>query len=53
MNQSTYFCVAKNDFIIDQKMTAVEIEKNRSGWKKGDPNYEIHRRKTRKEAEAL
>lgn len=25
--------------------------KNRSGWKKGEPHYETHRRKVRKEIE--
>jgi hypothetical protein len=28
------------------------VEKTRSGWKKGDPGYEQHRRKTKKETEA-
>lgn len=51
LSQPTYYCVAKNDFVINDKVVSIEVEKNRSGWKKGDPNYEIHRRKTRKEAE--
>ena len=49
-NQTTYFCAAKNDFVVDTSKAPV-IEKTRSGWKKGDPNYELHRRKSRKEVE--
>jgi hypothetical protein len=40
----------KNDFVVNENKVSV-IEKNRSGWKKGDPNYELHRRKSRKEVE--
>ncbi|MCX7842157.1 MAG: hypothetical protein N2489_03680 [Clostridia bacterium] len=47
----TYFCLLKNDFVLNENIQSVTVEKNRSGWKKGDPNYEIHRRKTRKEVE--
>lgn len=28
-------------------------EKNRGGWKKGDPSYELRRRKIRKERDDL
>lgn len=48
--QSMYFCTAKNEFVIDTSKKVV-IEKTRSGWKKGDPKYELHRRKCRKEME--
>lgn len=48
--QSMYFCAARNEFIIDNSKTKV-VEKTRTGWKKGDPNYELHRRKCRKEVE--
>lgn len=41
----------KNDFVLNEYKQSEVIEKSRSGWKKGDPNYEIHRRKTRKEVE--
>jgi hypothetical protein len=50
-NQSAYFCAMKNDFVIDTSNMTV-VEKTRSGWKKGDPGYEQHRRKTKKETEA-
>jgi len=50
LNQPTYFCAARNEFVIDRTKLGV-IEKTRSGWKKGDPNYELHRRKIRKEIE--
>lgn len=46
----TYFCLSKNDFITDKSSLKV-IEKTRDGWKKGDPRYEVHRRKIRKEHE--
>ncbi|MCX7711618.1 MAG: hypothetical protein N2484_17390 [Clostridia bacterium] len=46
-----YFCLMKNDLVLNQEASSQTIEKNRSGWKKGDPNYEVHRRKTRKEVE--
>jgi len=41
----------KNTFVLNEEATSQVVEKNRSGWKKGDPDYEIHRRKTRKEVE--
>lgn len=46
---AAYFCLMKNDFIVQKDMPA--IEKVRSGWKKGHPNYETQRRKNRKEVE--
>lgn len=49
-NTATYFCLAKNEIVINENYVA-NIEKSRSGWKKGDPGYETHRRKTRKEVE--
>jgi len=48
--ENTYFCVAKNELIIDSSKIMIG-EKVRNGWKKGDPRYEVHRRKLRKEAE--
>jgi hypothetical protein len=49
-NTATYFCLDKNDIVINENYVQ-NAEKSRSGWKKGDPSYEIHRRKTRKEVE--
>ncbi len=48
-NQPTYYCVAKGDFVINNEYEP--SEKLRSGWKKGMQNYEVHRRKTKKEVE--
>ncbi|WP_026476458.1 hypothetical protein [Alkaliphilus transvaalensis] len=45
----TYFCLAQNDFVIKEQ--ANTVEKVRTGWKKGVKEYEIHRRKSRKEVE--
>lgn len=50
-NTATYFCLEKNEIVINENYIQ-NVEKSRSGWKKGDPDYEIHRRKTRKEVEA-
>ena len=49
-NTPTYFCLAKNEIIINESY-GINMEKSRSGWKKGDPGYETHRRKMRKEIE--
>lgn len=49
-NVKAYFCSAKNDFVINT--TPTEVEKVRTGWKKGDKEYENRRRKLRKEVEA-
>ncbi|KXG77043.1 hypothetical protein AN619_05710 [Thermotalea metallivorans] len=47
-----YFCLDKNDFVINESHNTQILEnKERSGWKKGNKNYEIHRRKARKEVE--
>lgn len=48
-NQPTYFCLAKNEVVINENYEPEE--KSRDGWKKGSKDYEIHRRKTRKEVE--
>ncbi|WP_090553152.1 hypothetical protein [Natronincola ferrireducens] len=49
LNAKTYYCFAKNDFVIDTPIQV--IDKARTGWKKGKKEYEIHRRKLRKEVE--
>jgi len=46
-----YFCLMKNDFVLNSEVTNAVIEKSRSGWKKGQANYETHRRRARKEVE--
>lgn len=45
---SAYYCLEKNDFVISETKN---FEKVRTGWKKGNKNYESHRRKSRKEVE--
>lgn len=47
----TYFCFEKNDLVVNENIEVQVVEKTRDGWKKGDPEYEIHRRKSRKEIE--
>lgn len=49
LDTKAYYCFAKNDFVVNTK-SAVK-EKVRTGWKKGEKEYEIHRRKLRKEVE--
>ncbi|MDI3540821.1 MAG: hypothetical protein PWP66_359 [Thermosediminibacterales bacterium] len=49
--QDIYYCLAKDEFIINENMAPKE--KNRGGWKKGDPSYELRRRKIRKERDDL
>ncbi|MCX7747805.1 MAG: hypothetical protein N2645_13095 [Clostridia bacterium] len=51
MGSAAYFCLMKNDFVLNEEAQNMTTEKSRTGWKKGDPNYETHRRKTRKEVE--
>lgn len=45
--ESFFYCTAKNEFIV----TETEIIKDRAAtkWRKGDPDYEQHRRQLRKE----
>jgi len=50
MGNSAYFCFKENGFVVDANQSKV-IEKTRSGWKKGEPEYEKQRRKSRKEVE--
>lgn len=48
-NQPTYYCLAKNEVIINKNYQP--SKKSRAGWKKGNKNYESHRRQWRKEVE--
>ncbi len=51
---SAYFCPDKNDFVIHEVHSEEKMDhKVRSGWKKGNKNYENHRRKSRKETAEL
>lgn len=46
-----YFCFDKNELVVNKEIGNQIIEKTRRGWKKGNPEYELHRRKSRKEVE--
>ena len=48
-----YFCPMKNEFVVNEKVKTAVVEKTRSGWKKGQPGYEIHRRKLKKQEEQI
>lgn len=49
---SIYFCPAKNDFVIKETQP-VTVKTKRSGWKKGSPDYEGRRRRSRQERDAV
>ncbi|WP_090438696.1 hypothetical protein [Natronincola peptidivorans] len=49
LNTKYFYCIAKNDFVLNEQPTI--SEKIRTGWKKGVKEYELHRRKLRKEVE--
>ena len=51
-NQSVYFCIARNDFITSQTQPQVR-EKEKGSWKKGQPSYELHRRRTKQEIDNI
>lgn len=54
LNEATYYCPAKNDFVIKEQYSLIQEEKMCQGWKKGTPEYEKHRRKVRQnEAEKI
>lgn len=46
---TTYYCTARNEFVISENKLVVEREKRERGWKKGDPRYESRRRRIREE----
>jgi hypothetical protein len=50
LNTRTYYCLAKGDFIINENFQP--DMKVRTGWKKGNKDYESYRRKSKKEVEA-
>lgn len=47
---SLYYCPARNEFVIREK-PAVNRMRAPFQWKKGDKEYEIHRRRLRKDKE--
>lgn len=48
-NEQTYYCISEGDFVINENYQPEE--KNRTGWKKGTKEYEVQRRKSRKDVE--
>lgn len=46
-NEVIYYCPAKNDFVIREQYSLIQKEKKCQGWKKGNLEYEKHRRKVR------
>jgi len=44
--EATYYCVMRNGFVILEQSTPREKVRT-SNWKKGDPQYEEHRRSRR------
>jgi hypothetical protein len=46
-NQPTYYCFARDEVVVNTHYMPRK-EKIRTGWKKGHPGYETHRRKLRK-----
>jgi len=47
----TYYCTCRNEFVIKEQTEELEKVKN-SNWKKGNPQYEKHRR-SRRELEKI
>lgn len=45
-----FFCPARNEFVIREEIV---VKERTSQWKKGDPGYESHRRRLRKERDDL
>ena len=45
----TYYCTAKNEFVIKNTNNVIEKQRGNFGWKKGDPRYETRRRSHRGE----
>lgn len=50
-NEPTYYCIAKNQVLINNNYKP--SEKTRTGWKKGTLNYEKHRRLIRQDIEDI
>jgi len=48
-NDSTYYCTDKNEFIVKKENGLLIKEKESGSWKKGNPDYEVRRRKLHKE----
>ncbi len=46
---ATYYCTARNEFVIREGQLVRERERRERGWKKGNPHYESRRRRSREE----
>jgi len=49
--KKVFYCPARNEFQIREEVVIRERENTR--WKKGDPQYEHHRRRLRKDRNDL
>lgn len=52
-NLATYYCTARNEFVVRDGEVIVERFRDGSYWKKGVPGYECRRRRIRKDREDL
>jgi hypothetical protein len=52
LSQPVYFCIAKNEFVAVQTQPRIR-QKAKGNWKKGNPNYELHRRKVKQEIDNI
>lgn len=48
--EKVFYCPARNDFVIREDIV---VRERTSQWKKGDPRYEYHRRRLRKDRNDL
>lgn len=52
-DELTYYCTAKNGFVIKEVLNVREKERSSNAWKKGDPGYETRRRTYRGDREPV
>ena len=50
--EAMYFCLEKNEIVVAEQEQKI-VERVRGGWKKGDKEYEKHRRQNRKSEEVV
>ncbi|HHV72436.1 MAG TPA: hypothetical protein GXX38_07500 [Clostridia bacterium] len=51
-DEPVYFCSGRNEFIINETKPQIR-ERTKSNWKKGEPNYELRRRRIKQESDSL
>jgi hypothetical protein len=45
----TYYCTARNEFVVKEVTSIMAKNKPNTGWKKGAPEYEKRRRQIRQD----